>query len=95
MNTYMGKQRADPTAADRLDHTSVGWKEETGCTENNDRFVQRRDNPARFITHYQTRYSQNFYIEPLYILLKSTAHLKKILVQLSNKMNRSLSLKLE
>jgi protein phosphatase 1 regulatory subunit 32 len=54
--TFRGEQRPAPSEADRLGRTAVGWKEETGFTENNDRFVQTADNPARFVTHYMTRY---------------------------------------
>ena len=54
-NFYLGKQRPEPGAADRLGRTDVGWKEDTGFTTNNDRFVQQADNPVRFVTHYDTR----------------------------------------
>ena len=57
--TYQGKQQPDKSEADRLGRTAVGTKEDTGFTENNDRFVQTADNPARFITHYTTRYLLN------------------------------------
>lgn len=55
-NTMLGKQYPDSTVADRLGTTSVGWKEETGFTENNDKYTWHRDNPARFITDYSARY---------------------------------------
>lgn len=55
-NTLLGKQYPDSTVADRLGTTSVGWKEETGFTENNDKYTWHRDNPARFITDYSARF---------------------------------------
>jgi protein phosphatase 1 regulatory subunit 32 len=54
--TIRGKQRNEPTLADRLGKTHVGWKENTGFTANNDKFVWTPDNPARFITEYQNRF---------------------------------------
>ncbi|XP_013385451.1 protein phosphatase 1 regulatory subunit 32 [Lingula anatina] len=55
-DTFLGQQRPDKTEADRLETTGVGFKELTGFSENNDRFVQTSDNPRRFITHYATRF---------------------------------------
>lgn len=54
-NTFLGQQRPDKSEADRLNTTGVGFKEMTGFSENNDRFVQVSDEPRRFITHYMTR----------------------------------------
>ena len=54
-NTFKGKQHPDKSEADRLGATSIGNKEPSGYCENNDRFVQTDDNPARFITHYMTK----------------------------------------
>lgn len=54
--SWLGKVFRDPTVADRLGKTSVGCKEETGFTQNNDKYVWRRDNPARFITDYRARF---------------------------------------
>ena len=53
--TYMGG-KADPSEAERLGNVGVGSKENSGFSANHDRFIQTSDNPARFITHYQTRY---------------------------------------
>lgn len=55
-NQYLGKQRPDPTDADRLGTTTIGPKEGTGFTANNLRHVWSADNPARFITDYQMRF---------------------------------------
>ena len=53
--TFLGKQRPDQNESDRLGHTSQGFQELSGYSENNDRFVGQADNPRRFITHYLTR----------------------------------------
>ncbi len=53
---YLGKQRPTPSEADRLGATGVGTKEPSGYVENHDRFIQTDDNPARFVTHYSTKY---------------------------------------
>lgn len=55
-DTFKGQQRPDPSEANRLGRSAVGLKEPSGYVECNDRFVQTADNPARFITHYQTRF---------------------------------------
>lgn len=52
-NVYKGQQVPD---SDRLARTAVGRKELTGYSENNDSFVHTADNPARFVTHYSTKY---------------------------------------
>jgi protein phosphatase 1 regulatory subunit 32 len=54
--TFLGKQQSDPTDADRLGTTSVGWKENTGFTSNNPKHIWAADNPARFVTDYQMRF---------------------------------------
>lgn len=53
---FRGSQRPLPTEADRLNCTKVGFKENTGFTENNAPFVQTDDNKMRFLTHYMTRF---------------------------------------
>jgi len=55
-STFRGQQRPDPSEADRLGKTKVGSKEPSGFCENNDGYIHTADNPARFITHYQTRF---------------------------------------
>lgn len=56
MDTYKGQQRPTETECDRLGRTGTGYKELSGYSENNDRFVATDDNPGRFITHYMTRF---------------------------------------
>lgn len=55
MKMYQGQQRPSPTEADRLNSTAVGYKELSGYSENNDRFVAQDDDYKRFTTHYKTR----------------------------------------
>lgn len=55
-NFFLGKQRPDPSAADRLGRTDVGWKEPSGYAENNDTWAFSRDDRARFITNYMTKF---------------------------------------
>ncbi|KAL3884068.1 hypothetical protein ACJMK2_030290 [Sinanodonta woodiana] len=59
MDTFLGKQQPDRSESDRLDRTSVGNKELSGYSENNDRFVATADDPRRFITHYMTRFTDS------------------------------------
>ncbi len=59
---YLGKQRPTPSEADRLGATGVGTKEPSGYVENHDRFIQTDDNPARFVTHYSTKYAHIFFL---------------------------------
>ena len=54
-STFKGQQRPDISEADRIGRTKMGNKEASGFSENNDGYVHTADNPARFITHYQTR----------------------------------------
>jgi len=53
-DTFLGQQRLEPTAADRLHSTTVGPKENTGFMQNS-RHMWTADCPARFITDYQIR----------------------------------------
>jgi hypothetical protein len=53
--SFKGEQALPKSEADRLGRTAVGSKENTGYTQNNDRFVHVSDNPERFITHYMTK----------------------------------------
>jgi len=55
-NIFQGQQRPSKSESDRLGNTSVGLKNSTGYSLNNDRFVSTSDNPARFITHYMTKF---------------------------------------
>jgi len=55
-NIFQGQQQPSVNESDRLARTAVGSKELTGYCENNDRFIQTSDNPARFITHYMTKF---------------------------------------
>ena len=54
-DTFLGKQHPDKSESDRMGRTGVGTKELTGYCENNDRYINTSDNPARFITHYETK----------------------------------------
>lgn len=54
--TLLGKQQPDGTVSDMLGRMSIGFKEETGFTQNNYKYSWRKDNPARFITDYQSRF---------------------------------------
>lgn len=56
---FKGKQRNDPTHAGRLGNVSVGTKELTGYSENNDKFFETAETTAslrRFHTHYGDRF---------------------------------------
>lgn len=55
-DTYKGLQNEPLSEAARIGNTKSGDKEPTGFIRNNDRYVYSADNPARFITHNQTRY---------------------------------------
>ncbi|XP_052242813.1 protein phosphatase 1 regulatory subunit 32-like isoform X2 [Dreissena polymorpha] len=59
MDTYKGEQRPYQTECDRLGRTATGTQELSGYSENNDRFVAVDDNPARFVTHYMTRFTDS------------------------------------
>lgn len=53
---YRGLQNEPANEAARIGNVKVGDKEPTGFISNGDRYVYTADNPARFITHNQTRY---------------------------------------
>lgn len=55
MGAYLGQQRPDVSLAARLNRSDTGAKEGTGSTANNDTWVQQRDNPRRFLTHYDAK----------------------------------------
>lgn len=52
---YRGLQNEPANEAARIGNVKVGDKEPTGFISNGDRYVYTADNPARFITHNQTR----------------------------------------
>ena len=58
-NIYKGEQLPPQSEAGRLGKSYVGPKELSGFSENNDRYVHSADNPARFVTHYMTKYVSN------------------------------------
>ncbi|KAH9518464.1 hypothetical protein Btru_016864 [Bulinus truncatus] len=53
---FRGHSYPAATEADRLNRTKVGFKEDTGYTDNNAPFVQTADNKMRFMTHYMSRF---------------------------------------
>nr|XP_058963172.1 protein phosphatase 1 regulatory subunit 32-like [Pocillopora verrucosa]XP_058963173.1 protein phosphatase 1 regulatory subunit 32-like [Pocillopora verrucosa] len=57
--SFKGKQRNDPTEAERLGNTSTGTKELTGYSENNDQYfetAETTDSLKRFETHYNAKH---------------------------------------
>lgn len=57
--SFKGKQRTDPTEAERLGNVSLGTKELTGYSENNDQYFETAETAEslrRFNTHYNAKH---------------------------------------